>query len=87
MEEQCAKHRSKLRSQPFATIVPDRKPPVKCHAHIGLAKLAVGHGGFSNSARGGEIYEMTASGWRLMYRVESGTSTDALPWKENQCSE
>lgn len=84
MEAQCAPHLSKLRSQPFATIVPDRRPPVKCHAHIGLAKLAVGHGGFHNSARGGEIYELTADGWRLLYRVESGTSTDALPWKESQ---
>lgn len=84
MEALCAEHRSKLRSQPFATIVPDRRPPVKCHAHIGLAKLAVGHGGFHNSARGGEIYELTADGWKLKYRVESGTPTDALPWKESQ---
>lgn len=81
IEAQCEPYRKKLRSQPFATIVPDRRPPVKCHAHIGLAKLAVGHGGW-NGARGGEIHELTADGWSLLYRVEQGTPTSELPWKE-----
>lgn len=83
MEEQCAEHRSKLRSEPFATIVPDRRPPVKCHAHIGLAKLAVGYEQYGGS-RGGEIYELTPDGWTLLYRVEAGTPTSELPWKESK---
>ncbi|WP_369147089.1 hypothetical protein [Streptomyces sp. R44] len=80
MSARCAPYRAKLKHQSFATIIPDRRPEVKLHAGIGLAKLAVGYQGW-NGARGGEIYELTAEGWDLLYRVEAGTSMDALPWR------
>ncbi|MEU1254822.1 hypothetical protein ABZ445_16230 [Streptomyces chartreusis] len=83
MEAQCAPHMAKLKAEAFATVVPDRKPPVKCHAGIGLAKLAVGYEQYGG-ARGGEIYERTADGWSLLYRVEAGTPTSQLPWKESK---
>lgn len=82
MEAQCAPHVAKLKAEPFATIVPDRRPPVKCHAGIGLAKLAVGWAG-DWGARGGEIYERTADGWALLVRVEAGTPADELPWRQS----
>lgn len=81
MEQQCAEHRSKLKAEPFATIIPDRRPPVKCHAHIGLAKLAIAYESFHGQARGGELYELTDDGWKLRYRVESGTPAADLPWR------
>ncbi|MFE6493375.1 hypothetical protein [Streptomyces sp. NPDC057748] len=81
MEEECADYRSKLKADPYASIVPGRRPPVKCHAGVGLAKLAVGYEEFEG-ARGGEIYERAADGWRLLYRVESGTPTADLPWNK-----
>jgi hypothetical protein len=81
MEQQCAEHHHKLKAEPFATIIPDRKPAVKCHAHIGLAKLAIGWDGGFSGARGGELYELTDEGWKLRYRVESGTPADELPWR------
>ncbi len=84
MEAQCAPHVAKLRAEPFATIIPDRRPPVKLHAGIGLAKLAVGHLTWGRAVRGGEIYERTADGWELLYRVEAGTPTDELPWRSEQ---
>ncbi|MGW1268163.1 hypothetical protein [Streptomyces sp. NPDC002491] len=80
MQEQCARYLPKLRADAYATIVPDRRPAVKCHAGIGLAKLAVGYGTWSG-ARGGEIYKRTETGWELLYRVESGTPSDELPWR------
>ncbi|GAB1326930.1 hypothetical protein [Streptomyces sennicomposti] len=81
IESMCAPHRSKLKGEPFATIVPDRRPTVKYHAGIALAKLAVGWAGGYSGARGGEIYERTADGWSLLYRVEAGTPADDLPWR------
>ncbi len=82
MESACAPYRARLKAEPFASIVPDRRPELKLHAGIGLAKLAVAYTSWGG-ARGGEIYERTADGWTLLYRVEAGTSTDALPWKES----
>jgi hypothetical protein len=84
METACAAHRSKLRTEPYATIVPDRRPPVKCHSGIGLAKLAVGDATWGRTVRGGEIYERTADGWELLYRVEAGTLASQLPWRAEQ---
>jgi hypothetical protein len=83
MEAQCAPHLPKLKTEAFATIVPDRSPPVKCHAGIGLAKLAVAYASWGG-ARGGEIYERTADGWSLLFRVEAGTPADELPWRKSQ---
>ncbi|MEU3986118.1 hypothetical protein AB0F77_39680 [Streptomyces sp. NPDC026672] len=82
MEAQCAPYRGKLQAAPFATIIPDRRPEVKYHAGIGLAKLAVAYHTWGG-ARGGEIYERTADGWELIYRVEEGTSSDELPWRDS----
>ncbi|MFF3312508.1 hypothetical protein [Streptomyces sp. NPDC002952] len=84
MQEACAPHIAKLKAEAFATIVPDRRPPVKCHAGIGLAKLAVGYLTWGRTVRGGEIYKRTADGWELLYRVESGTPASELPWRESQ---
>lgn len=83
MEAACAPHLPKLNPAPFATIIPDRRPPVKLHSGVGLAKLAVGYAG-RGRARGGEIYKRTVDGWELLYRVESGTPLNELPWKESQ---
>ncbi|MGP3750853.1 hypothetical protein [Streptomyces sp. IBSNAI001] len=83
IETECAPHRAKLKAEPFASIVPDRRPPVKVHAGIGLAKLAVGYQTWGG-ARGGEIYERTADGWQLLFRVEAGTQTDDLPWNKEE---
>ncbi|HLL34178.1 MAG TPA: hypothetical protein VK545_09865 [Streptomyces sp.] len=83
MEAQCAPHVAKLKAEPFATIIPDRRPPVKCHAGVGLAKLAVAYQTWGG-ARGGEIYERTADGWSLLYRVEAGTPAEELPWRGSQ---
>lgn len=80
MEAQCARYRAGLKSDPFASIVPSRRPEVKYHAGLGRAKLAVSYPEFEG-ARGGEIYERTADGWALLYRVESGTSAEELPWR------
>ncbi|WP_143673782.1 hypothetical protein [Streptomyces sp. or20] len=79
MDDQCAPYRAKLKAEPFASIVPDRRPEVKYHAGVGLAKLAVGYNTWGG-ARGGEIYGRTADGWELLYRVESGTQLEDLPW-------
>jgi hypothetical protein len=84
MESECAPHRGKLRSEPFATIIPDRRPAVKYHAGLGRAKSAVGWVGEWSGARGGEIYEHTADGWQLLFRVEAGTPSSELPWKESE---
>lgn len=86
MDELCEPYRSKLNPAPFATIIPSRRPEVKYHAGMGRAKSAVAYHVWGG-ARGGEIYERTADGWELLYRVESGMPTDELPWKESQCSE
>ncbi|MFG3014344.1 hypothetical protein ACGFZB_28775 [Streptomyces cinerochromogenes] len=83
MEAQCARYRSKLKAEPFATIIPDRHPEVKYHAGIGLAKLAVAYQTWGG-ARGGEIYERTADGWSLLFRVEAGTPANELPWRVSQ---
>jgi hypothetical protein len=80
MEEQCAPYLAKLNPEPYATIVPDRKPVVKFHAGLGLAKHAVSYQTWGG-ARGGEIYSLGVDGWRqLLYRVEAGTATADLPW-------
>ncbi|MFJ6237978.1 hypothetical protein ACIQH0_28310 [Streptomyces griseus] len=79
MEDQCAPYRAKLKAEPFASIVPNRRPEVKLHAGVGLAKLAVGYS-TGSGARGGEIYGRTADGWELLYCVESGTQFADLPW-------
>lgn len=84
MEAQCAPHVKKLKAEPFATIIPDRRPAVKLHADIGLAKLAVGYLGWGHTVRGGEIYERTADGWSLLFRVEAGTPASELPWRQGQ---
>ncbi|MEV7250257.1 hypothetical protein [Streptomyces cyaneofuscatus] len=81
MDDQCAPYCAKLKAEPFASIVPDRRPEVKLHAGIGLAKLAVGYHTWGG-VRGGEIYGRTADGWELIYRVESGTQLDDLPWRK-----
>lgn len=83
MAAQCAPYRSKLKPAPFATIVPGRRPEVKYHAGVGPAKAAVTHAGGWRpvDARGGEIYKRTEEGWELLYRVESGTPADELPWR------
>ncbi|MFD9442121.1 hypothetical protein [Streptomyces sp. NPDC060001] len=83
MQDDCAPHHKKLKVEAYATIIPDRRPPVKCHAGIGLAKLAVAYQSWGG-ARGGEIYRRTEAGWELLYRVESGTPSSELPWKESQ---
>lgn len=82
MEEQCAPYLPKLHPEPYATIVPDRQPAVKFHAGLGRAKSAVAYRDWGG-ARGGEIYELTELGWRLAYRVESGTATTDLPWNKS----
>jgi hypothetical protein len=82
MESQCARYRACLKADPYASIVPGRVPAVKYHPGLGRAKSAVGYGVWGG-ARGGEIYERTADGWALLYRVESGTPADELPWKES----
>jgi hypothetical protein len=90
MEEQCAPYLAKLHPEPYATIVPDRSPEVKFHAGLGRAKSAVAYREQyvcgddllrQRVARGGEIYELSETGWRLLYRVESGTATADLPWR------
>jgi hydroxypyruvate isomerase len=81
MEAMCAEHRSKLKAEPYATIIPDRRPAVKCHAHIGLAKLAIAYESYHQQARGGELYELTDDGWKLLYRVEACTPVKELPWR------
>ncbi|MCY0926258.1 hypothetical protein OTB20_08565 [Streptomyces sp. H27-H1] len=81
MEAQCARYRDALRYESFASIIPARRPEVKYHVGLHRAKLAVGYVEYER-VRGGEIYEMTADGWSLLYRVEYGTPTDELPWKE-----
>ncbi|MFF1684468.1 MULTISPECIES: hypothetical protein [unclassified Streptomyces] len=86
MESRCAPYRARLKAAPFATVIPDRRPEVKYHAGVGLAKLAVGYQSWGG-ARGGEIYERTADGWTLLYRVESGTPADGLPWKGGDVGE
>lgn len=80
METQCARYRAGLKSDPFASIIPGRRPEVKYHAGLGRAKNAVAYQEFEG-ARGGEIYERTADGWSLLFRVESGTPAEELPWK------
>lgn len=57
---------------------------VKCHAGLGLAKHAVAWPEGYSGVRGGEIYKRTENGWELLFRVESGTPTDELPWRESQ---
>jgi hypothetical protein len=93
MAERCAAYRSKLKPEPYATIVPSRRPEVKYHAGLGRAKSAVAYSnGYWDeeqrrtvyAARGGEIYERTADGWELLYRVERGTPDDELPWRVEQ---
>ncbi|MEU1200155.1 hypothetical protein ABZ446_28570 [Streptomyces sp. NPDC005813] len=87
MEARCAQYRNKLKPDPFATIVPSRRPEVKYHSGLGRAKAAVSHaGGWSmgGNARGGEIYERTADGWSLLFRVEAGTPAVELPWRESR---
>ncbi|WP_405927873.1 hypothetical protein OG554_03490 [Streptomyces griseus] len=86
MDDQCAPYRTKLKAEPFASIVPDRRPEVKYHAGIGLAKLAVGYNTWGG-ARGGEIYGRTADGWELLYRVESGTQLEDLPWRKEDVAD
>lgn len=90
MEQRCAPYRAKLNPAPFATIVPSRTPEVKYHAGLGRAKSAVGYSdGYWDeetrrtvyAARGGEIYERTADGWQLLFRVECGTPDGELPWR------
>lgn len=92
MEDRCAPYRSKLNPAPFASIVPGRSPEVKYHAGLGRAKSAVAYTvGIRNEVtcryeqvvRGGEIYKRAADGWELLYRVEQGTPTSELPWKES----
>ncbi|MEO3974409.1 hypothetical protein [Streptomyces sp. CAU 1734] len=80
MSEQCEMFRRALRSSPYATIVPDRRPAVKYHPGLGRAKSAVAYRDWGG-ARGGEIYERTADGWALLYTVESGTASEDLPWR------
>jgi hypothetical protein len=77
MQEACTPHHSKLKVEAFATIIPGRRPPVKCHAGIGLAKLAIGYSDWGG-VRGGEIYKRTENGWELLFRVESGTPAAGL---------
>ncbi|MCQ6554751.1 hypothetical protein NPS70_16320 [Streptomyces sp. C10-9-1] len=93
METRCAPYRSKLKPEPYATIVPSRRPEVKYHAGLGRAKSAVGFtngqardasGRWHSPVRGGEIYERTADGWELLYRVESGTPASELPWRDDE---
>lgn len=84
MEAQCAPYRSRLKAEPFATIIPDRRPEVKYHAGLGVAKLAVAYQTWGRTVRGGEIYERTADGWSLLYRVEAGTPANELPWRKSQ---
>lgn len=84
MEAACAMYLRVLRAEPYASIVPGRRPAVKCHAHIGLAKLAVGYAESGSGVRGGEIYKRTDDGWELLFRVESGTPASELPWRESQ---
>jgi hypothetical protein len=82
-EAQCAPYRSRLKAKPFATIIPGRRPEVKYHAGLGVAKLAVAYQ-TRTGARGGEIYERTADGWSLLFRVEAGTPADELPWRKSK---
>lgn len=83
MEAACAMYLRKLTAKPpYASIIPDRRPVVKCHSNIGLAKLAVGYSAWGG-VRGGEIYRRTDDGWELVFRVESGTPASELPWREN----
>lgn len=84
MEAACAMYLRVLRAEPYASIIPDRRPAVKCHSNIGLAKLAVGYATWGRTVRGGEIYRRTDDGWELVFRVESGTPTSELPWRESQ---
>ncbi|WP_458085777.1 hypothetical protein [Streptomyces malaysiensis] len=89
MAEQCEKYRGRLTIESFATIVPGRCPVVKLHKGLHLAKRAVGDaavylpdqiGRSHYGARGGEIYQYTADGWTLLYRVEHGALVEELPW-------
>lgn len=92
MEDRCAPYLAKLRSEPYASIVPARTPAVKYHAGLNRAKSAVAYsvsvrddsrryGWRHHCARGGEIYTLGPDGWELVYRVEHGTPSDELPWK------
>ncbi|MEW1551396.1 hypothetical protein [Streptomyces tsukubensis] len=90
MESQCAPYRAGLKSEPYASVVPDRRPEVKYHAGLGRAKNAVAYsndhydtstGDVVSVVRGGEIYERGADGWELLYRVEHGTRPEDLPWR------
>jgi hypothetical protein len=84
MEARCKHYREKLvepKTPTYATIIPDRyQQPVKLHMCIGQAKAAIAYTYWSG-ARGGELYQKTAEGWELLYRVERGTATADLPWK------
>ncbi|MEV6684419.1 hypothetical protein AB0N28_03585 [Streptomyces sp. NPDC051130] len=80
MEAQCARYRDALKYESFASIIPARRPEVKYHVGLHRAKAAVGYVEYE-SVRGGEIYERTTNGWSLLYRVESGTPAEELPWK------
>ncbi|MFI8890531.1 hypothetical protein [Streptomyces paradoxus] len=91
MERRCDTYRDKLKGEPFASIVPSRRPELKYHGNIGRAKSAVAYaewiydsrtGRNYRGVRGGEIYRRTADGWELAYRVEQGTPESEIPWKQ-----
>jgi hypothetical protein len=91
MEERCREYAAKLDIEPYLSIVPDRYPAVKVHRTEAHAKRALSEAKhvydwdadeYRRGARGGEIYERVQLGWLLLWRVESMTPADQLPWKE-----
>lgn len=56
-------------------------PDWKMHRSVGHAKAAVACSAWGSGVRGGEIWQLTPTGWVLLYSVPQGTRTAELPWK------
>jgi hypothetical protein len=91
MEAQCREYAAKLKATPYVSIVPSRRPVVKVHRTLGLAKIAVAYGvtyfdpstrSVREKVRGGEIHQQVGERWELLYRVEADTPAAEMPWKK-----
>lgn len=64
----------------YKTVVPARWPESKLHEKLGAAKGALTYSNWGT--RGGQLYELRAGQWNLLFDVPRGTPLEDMPWKK-----
>jgi hypothetical protein len=76
-----------VKSFPYLTVIPDRRPVQKVHTGLGQAKNAILFRDYGRGIpRDCQVYEWSNEGWTLLWDIPAGATRDEMPWNVKEVS-